>query len=73
MYAIRSYYGFRKRTFLFGEFQSRLQFVDFLPVALNEGMVMSTGEIMIVFDADYRPSKNLLKKLATAFNRNNFV
>ncbi len=38
------------------------------PVALNEGMVMSTGEIMIVFDADYRPSKNLLKKLATAFN-----
>ena len=29
---------------------------------------MSTGEIMIVLDADYRPSKNLLKKLATAFN-----
>jgi len=38
------------------------------PVALNEGMLLSTGEIMVVFDADYRPSRNLLKKLASAFN-----
>ncbi|MDO5112128.1 MAG: glycosyltransferase family 2 protein [Clostridia bacterium] len=37
------------------------------PVGLNDAMAISTGEIIIVFDADYRPSRNLLKKLAMAF------
>ncbi len=37
------------------------------PVALNEAMDVAKGEIIIVFDADYRPSKNLLKKIASAF------
>ncbi len=37
------------------------------PVALNEAMEFAKGEIIIVFDADYRPSKNLIRKLASAF------
>lgn len=37
------------------------------PVGLNDGMAVATGDIIIVFDADYRPSRNLIKKLAMAF------
>jgi len=37
------------------------------PVALNDAMSIASGEIFVVFDADYRPSKNLLKKLVSAF------
>ncbi len=37
------------------------------PAGLNEAMEMANGDVIIVFDADYRPSKNLIKKLATAF------
>lgn len=37
------------------------------PVGLNEAMELAQGEIIIVFDADYRPAKNMLKQLALAF------
>ena len=37
------------------------------PVGLNEAMQIAEGEIIIVFDADYRPAKNLLKQLAIVF------
>ena len=37
------------------------------PVGLNEAMQVAQGEIIIVFDADYRPARNLLKQLAIAF------
>jgi cellulose synthase/poly-beta-1,6-N-acetylglucosamine synthase-like glycosyltransferase len=37
------------------------------PAALNEAMEFARGEIIIVFDADYRPNKYMLKQLALAF------
>lgn len=37
------------------------------PAALNDAIAISTGEIILVFDADYRPSRNLLKKIAAPF------
>lgn len=37
------------------------------PVGLNDAMEIATGEIIVVFDADYRPAKDLLKQLAIAF------
>ena len=37
------------------------------PVGLNDAMEIATGEIIIVFDADYRPAKDMLKQLAIAF------
>lgn len=37
------------------------------PVSLNDAMAVATSDIIIVFDADYRPSRNLIKKLAMAF------
>ena len=37
------------------------------PVGLNDAMELARGEIIIVFDADYRPAKNLLKQLAITF------
>lgn len=37
------------------------------PAALNDAMELATGEIILVFDADYRPAKNMLKQLAIAF------
>ena len=37
------------------------------PVGLNDAMELATGEIIIVFDADYRPAKDMLKQLAIAF------
>ena len=37
------------------------------PVGLNDAMAIATGEIIIVFDADYRPARDMLKQLAAAF------
>lgn len=37
------------------------------PDGLNDAMKIASGEIIIVFDADYRPAKNMLKQLAIAF------
>lgn len=37
------------------------------PAGLNDAMAVATGEIIIVFDADYRPAKDMLKQLAIAF------
>jgi cellulose synthase/poly-beta-1,6-N-acetylglucosamine synthase-like glycosyltransferase len=38
------------------------------PAALNEAMKYATGEIIIVFDADYLPPKGILKDIAVSFN-----
>lgn len=37
------------------------------PIGLNDAMEIARGEIIIVFDADYRPAKDMLKQLAIAF------
>lgn len=37
------------------------------PAGLNDAMKIAKGEIIIVFDADYRPAKDLLRKLTAAF------
>ncbi|MGD9676946.1 MAG: glycosyltransferase family 2 protein [Vulcanibacillus sp.] len=37
------------------------------PVSLNDGLRIAKGEIIIVFDADYRPGNDLLRQLALAF------
>lgn len=37
------------------------------PVGLNDAMEIAKGEIIIVFDADYRPAKDMLRQLAIAF------
>ncbi len=37
------------------------------PAGLNEAMELARGEIIIVFDADYRPAKDMLKQLVIAF------
>jgi cellulose synthase/poly-beta-1,6-N-acetylglucosamine synthase-like glycosyltransferase len=38
------------------------------PAALNDGIKLATGEIIIVFDADYLPPKGILKDIAVSFN-----
>jgi len=38
------------------------------PAALNEALAGATGEIIIVFDADYLPPKGILKSIAVCFN-----
>jgi len=38
------------------------------PAALNEGIKLATGEIIIVFDADYLPPKGILKDIVVSFN-----
>jgi cellulose synthase/poly-beta-1,6-N-acetylglucosamine synthase-like glycosyltransferase len=38
------------------------------PAGLNDAMQLAKGEIIVVFDADYRPSKDLLRQLALAFS-----
>jgi cellulose synthase/poly-beta-1,6-N-acetylglucosamine synthase-like glycosyltransferase len=38
------------------------------PAALNEAIKLATGEIIIVFDADYLPPKGILKDIAVSFN-----
>jgi cellulose synthase/poly-beta-1,6-N-acetylglucosamine synthase-like glycosyltransferase len=37
------------------------------PAGLNDAIQISEGDVIIVFDADYRPSQNMLKQLAVAF------
>lgn len=37
------------------------------PSGLNDAMQIATGDIIIVFDADYRPSKDSVRQLALAF------
>lgn len=37
------------------------------PAGLNDAMQVARGEIVIVFDADYRPARDMLKQLAIAF------
>lgn len=37
------------------------------PAGLNDAMQVARGEIIIVFDADYRPARDMLKQLAIAF------
>lgn len=37
------------------------------PAGLNDAMQIARGEIIIVFDADYRPARDMLKQLAIAF------
>lgn len=58
------------------EYHSRYDFIRPLhrdcsnrgkPAGLNDAMKMASGEIIIVFDADYRPAKNMLNQLALSF------
>ncbi|WP_456392946.1 glycosyltransferase [Persephonella sp.] len=37
------------------------------PVALNDGLRKASGEIIMVFDADYLPPKNIIRELAVNF------
>lgn len=37
------------------------------PAGLNDAMKVAGGDIIIVFDADYRPSKDMLRQIALAF------
>lgn len=37
------------------------------PAGLNDAMKIATGDIIIVFDADYRPSRDLVRQIALAF------
>ncbi len=37
------------------------------PAGLNDAMAVATGDIIIVFDADYRPATDMLAQLAVAF------
>lgn len=63
--------------FLLDEYHKKFPFIKPLhrnselrgkPAGLNDAMEIAEGEIIIVFDADYRPSKQMLHKLAIAFN-----
>lgn len=38
------------------------------PAVLNDAMEVATGDVIIVFDADYKPSRKMLSRLAIAFN-----
>lgn len=38
------------------------------PAALNEAIKLATGEIIIVFDADYLPPPSIIKNIAVCFN-----
>ena len=37
------------------------------PAALNDALLVATGEIIIVFDADYQPGRGTLRDLAVSF------
>lgn len=37
------------------------------PAGLNDAMAVAKGQVIIVFDADYRPAKDMLRQLAVAF------
>lgn len=61
---------------LLDEYHKRYEFIRPLhrnsanrgkPSGLNDAMKLAKGEIIIVFDADYRPAKDMLKQLAIAF------
>lgn len=65
-----------KTAQLLEEYHSRYPFIRPLhrsegergkPAGLNDAMKLARGEIIIVFDADYRPAKDLLTSLALAF------
>lgn len=58
------------------EYHSRYSFIRPLhrksdqrgkPAGLNDAMQLAKGEIIIVFDADYRPGKDLIRQLVLAF------
>jgi cellulose synthase/poly-beta-1,6-N-acetylglucosamine synthase-like glycosyltransferase len=38
------------------------------PAALNDALEIAVGEVIIIFDADYRPSRKMLSRLAIAFS-----
>jgi len=38
------------------------------PAALNEAMLRATGEIIVVFDADYLPPRNIIHNIVVGFN-----
>lgn len=38
------------------------------PVALNDALKLATGEIIIVFDADYLPPNGIIKDITSSFN-----
>lgn len=38
------------------------------PVALNDALKLATGEIVIVFDADYLPPSGIIKDITSSFN-----
>lgn len=38
------------------------------PAALNEAIEKATGEVIIVFDADYLPPRGIIKEIAVCFN-----
>jgi cellulose synthase/poly-beta-1,6-N-acetylglucosamine synthase-like glycosyltransferase len=61
---------------LIEEYHSRYEFIHPLhrdspnrgkPAGLNDAMAIAEGDVIIVFDADYRPARNMLKQLALAF------
>lgn len=37
------------------------------PAGLNDALAVASGDIILVFDADYRPARDLLRQLAVAF------
>ncbi len=37
------------------------------PAALNDGMAKATGEVVLVFDADYLPPRGILRDMAVSF------
>lgn len=37
------------------------------PAGLNDAMKIASGDIIIVFDADYRPAKDMIRQIAIAF------
>jgi cellulose synthase/poly-beta-1,6-N-acetylglucosamine synthase-like glycosyltransferase len=38
------------------------------PASLNDALPFAQGDIVIIFDADYRPTQNLIKKLVSGFS-----
>lgn len=38
------------------------------PIALNHGLEVAKGEIVVVFDADYLPPKGIIRDIAVSFN-----
>ncbi|MBI5042516.1 MAG: glycosyltransferase family 2 protein [Nitrospirae bacterium] len=38
------------------------------PIALNKGLEVAKGEIVVIFDADYLPPKGIIRDIAVSFN-----